>query len=71
MALEQRVSSLEGAYGQGDRRMEDMSRSIESLRADTNSMRSEMNSRFNNLYVLMGGMWATMVAGFVALVLAN
>lgn len=71
MALEQRVSRLEGAYEQGDRRMEDLSRSIESLRADTNSMRSEMNSRFNNLYVLMGGMWATMVAGFVALVLAN
>ena len=71
MALEQRVSRLEGAYEQGDWRMEDLSRSIESLRADTNSMRSEMNSRFNNLYVLMGGMWATMVAGFVALVLAN
>ena len=71
MALEQRVSRLEGAYEQSDRRMEDVSRSIEFLRADTNSLRSEMNSRFNNLYVLMGGMWATMVAGFVALVLAN
>ena len=82
MALEQRTSRLEGVYEQVDGRMEDMNRSIESLRTDTNrsieslradthSLRSEMNSRFNNLYILMGGMWATMVAGFVALFLAD
>ena len=71
MALEQRVSRLEGAYEQGDRRMEDMSRSIDALRGEMNDRFSEMNSRFNNLYVLMGGMWATMVAGFVALFLAD
>ena len=34
MALEQRVSRLEGAYEQVDRRLDDLSRAIEGLRTD-------------------------------------
>ena len=41
------------------------------MNRDIVGLRSEVNSRFNNLYVLMGGLWATMVAGFVALFIAG
>ena len=78
--MEQRVSRLEGAYEQVDRRLDDMSRAIQGLRedmeglrtdtrADMSSLRAEVNSRFNNLYLLLGGMWATIIAGFVAIFL--
>ena len=70
MALEERVSKLEGAYEQVDRRLDDLNQNVTSLRAEFSSLRSEMNSRFNNMYVLIGGVWATLVAGFVALSLA-
>ena len=38
--------------------------------AQGEALRSEMNSRFNTVYVLVGGVWATMVGGFIALFLA-
>ncbi len=34
MALEQRISRLEGAYEQVDKRLDDLSRAIEGLRTD-------------------------------------
>lgn len=40
------------------------------MREEVSTLRSEMNGRFNNMYVLIGGVWATLVAGFVALSLA-
>ena len=60
MALEQRVSRLEGAYEQVDRRLDELSRSIESLR-------TEMNNRFNNVYVLIGGSWVTIMVAIIGL----
>ena len=33
------------------------------------ALRSEMNARFNTVYVLLGGVWATMAGGFIALFL--
>ena len=52
---DERLSRLEGAYGQVDRRLDDMSRALDSFR-------NEMNSRFNNLYVLFFGGWVTIMA---------
>jgi hypothetical protein len=49
--LEERVSRLEGAYEQVDRRLE------------------EMNNRFNNLYILIGGSWVTLMYAIIALYL--
>ena len=82
MTMEQRISRLEGAYEQVDRRLDDMNRAIQGLRedmngedlrsdtrADADNLRAEVNSRFNNLYLLLGGMWATIIAGFVAIFL--
>ena len=34
MALEERISRLEGAYEQVDRRLDDLNRAIEGLRTD-------------------------------------
>ena len=36
MALEERISRLEGAYEQVDKRLDDLSRAIEGLRIDFN-----------------------------------
>jgi tetrahydromethanopterin S-methyltransferase subunit G len=60
MALEQRISRLEGAYEQVDRRLDELNRSIDSLR-------SEMNSRFNNIYVLIGASWVTLIGAMIGL----
>ena len=67
MALEQRVSRLEGAYEQVDRRLDELSRSIESLRTEMNGLRAEMNNRFNNVYVLIGGSWVTIMVAIIGL----
>lgn len=56
MATEQRVSRLEGAYEQVDRRLDSMDRRL-----------SEMNSRFNNLYVLIGASWVTLIGAMIGL----
>ena len=61
---EQRVSRLEGAYEQVDSRLDEMSRSIEALRA-------EMNSRFNNMIILMGGSWVTIMGTIIGLNIAG
>ena len=68
MAIEGRISRLEGAYEQVDKRLGDLNRVIESLRSDLNNLRSEMsslraemNSRFNNIYVLIGASWMTLI----------
>ena len=53
----------------------EMNQGLGSLRADVHAevgslrteMRTEMNSRFNVLLVLLGTSWATMVGGFIAL----
>ena len=60
MALEQRISRLEGAYEQVDKRLDELNRSIESLRVD-------MNSRFNNIYVLIGASWVTLIGAMIGL----
>ena len=67
IALEQRVSRLKSAYEQVDRRLDELSRSIESLRTEMNGLRAEMNNRFNNVYVLIGGSWVTIMVAIIGL----
>ena len=77
-----RLSKLEGAYEQVNERLRDLGEEMRqgdaALRTDMNerfnelargqdSLRSEMNTRFNILLVLIGGVWATMIGGFIAL----
>ncbi len=74
MATEQRVSRLEGAYEQVDRRLDSLDRRMDSLdrRMDSldrnlSELRAEMNSRFNNIYVLIGASWVTLVGAMIGL----
>ena len=59
-STEERLSRLEGAYEQVSERLNELARGLSDLRSD-------MNSRFNVMLVLLGGVWATVVAGFIAL----
>ena len=80
MVMEERVSRLEGAYEPVDRRLSDLHQSVQSLREEsrqsTESLRQEMvqnraeiNSRINLLFLMVGGIWATIVGGLIALFL--
>ena len=62
MMIEQheRISRLEGAYEQVDKRLDDMNLSIDNLR-------TEMNSRINNLYILIAGSWITLMGAIIGL----
>ena len=60
MALEERISRLEGAYEQVDRRLDDLNQSI-------NALRTEVNGRLNNIYVLIGASWVTVVGAVIGL----
>ena len=62
MVIEQheRISRLEGAYEQVDKRLDDMNLSIDSLR-------TEINSRINNLYILIAGSWITLMGAIIGL----
>jgi predicted nucleic acid-binding Zn-ribbon protein len=84
-----RISRLEGAYEQVDKRLDDLQQSMTSLRGDVNNrltsteaqviaLRNEMNirfesleglvnSRFNQLLILVGGSWITIMAGMLAI----
>ena len=70
---EQRISRLEGAYEQVDGRLGDLTLSFEALRAEmiraNEALRAEMNSRFNNLYMLLGGAWITVMGALIGLFL--
>ena len=62
MTTEERISRLEGIYEQVDSRPSDLTQSFESLRAD-------MNKGFNNLYVLLGAGWITVMGALIVLFL--
>ncbi len=68
---EERLSRLEGAYEQVNERLADlradMNERLSELAGGQAALRSEMNSRFNTLLVLLGGVWATTVGGFIAI----
>ena len=49
MVIEQRISRLEGAYEQVDRRLDEMHQSINGLRAEMNGLRVEMHESINSL----------------------
>ena len=60
MAVEQRVSRLEGAYEQVDRRLDGIERALEAVRSET-------SSRFNTLYIIMAALWVSVVGLLIGL----
>ncbi len=77
MALQERVSKLEGAYEQVDGRLSDLRsdmgevrpRNEQPPRRDEHHRFDQMDRRFNNLYLLIGGMWATSIGAIVGFAL--
>ena len=51
----------------------EMIQANEALRAEmiqaNEALRAEMNKRFNNLYVLLGGAWITVMGALIGLIL--
>ena len=76
MAMEERVSRLEGAYEQVDRRLGDLSASMERLEArldamDTrlDAMGARLDAKFNTLIGVMATMGIAVAGGIVLLAL--
>lgn len=67
---EERLSRLEGGYEQVNERLNDLTQAINSLRSEVssevNSFRAEVNARFNNMYIIMGGSWVSLMAAIIA-----
>ena len=53
--IEDRVSRLEGAYEQVDRRLEDLGASMQAVRGEMSSLRTDMDGRFDSLRGDMNG----------------
>lgn len=72
MVLEERVSRLEGAYEQVDRRLGDLNTSMEALRLDVNerlgNLHSEMDRRFNTLYMVVGSSSVAILIAIIGLI---
>ena len=84
--VEQRVSRIEGIVEQVNLRLAENHDDIQALSAkidaqgetltakidaQTQALRSEMNARFNTVYVLIGGVWATMIGGIIAILVVG
>ena len=47
--------------------MERVLEEIREIRQDMRQLRAEMNSRFNNIYVLIGATWVTTIGAVIGL----
>lgn len=63
-SLEERVSKLEGTYEQVDTRLSDLTESV-------NGLRSDMNSKFNTLIVIVAMVGTAVAGAIVTLALAS
>ena len=67
----QLLRGQESLRAETNERYNQLSRGQDALRAEMNDqigkLRAEMNNRFNVLLLLIGGLWATMIGGFIAL----
>ena len=71
---QERLSRLEGTYEQVDRRLNDMNsrldsmqHAIEGMHRAIDGLRSEMNSRYNTLVIVMVASWVTLMAAFITM----
>ncbi len=69
MAMEERVSRLEGAYEQVDRRLGDLTASMERLEARLDAMGARLDAKFNTLIGVIATMGIAVAGGIVLLAL--
>ena len=65
---QQRISRLEGAYEQVDRRLEDMHQSINGLRTEMDGLRAEMHQSINGLRTEMNSRFEEVNSQFNTLI---
>ena len=65
--FEGRISRVEGAYEQVDARLAEINDRLNGIDHRFSEMNNLMNSRFNNLYLLLGGSWVTLMATIIGL----
>ena len=63
---EERISRLEGAYEQVDRRLDSIDSRLSDLNQSISELRAKTNSRFNTLLTVVIGSWITLVVGIIA-----
>ena len=70
-STEERLSRLEGAYEQVSERLGDLRSDVNTLREEMRlgleSLRADIRSFRGNMLLLMGGVWTTMIGGFIAM----
>ena len=64
VTTEDRVSRLEGAYEQVDRRLDDLNTRLSDIGA-------QMDRRFNTLMVIVAGSWITLMAAIISSIVIN
>lgn len=66
---EERISRLEGSYEQVDKRLGDLTASFNRLSGDLNSLRTDMNAKFNTLIIVFATGWVAVAGALVVLAL--
>ena len=66
VTTEDRVSRLEGAYEQVDRRLDDLNTRLSDIGNQMDRRFDGMDRRFNSLVILVAGSWITMMAAIIS-----
>ena len=66
---EERISRLEGSSEQVDKRLGDLTASIDRLDSAINALRADMNSKFNTLIIVIGTGGVAVAGAIVTLAL--
>ncbi len=69
MAMEARVSRLEGAYEQVDRRLGDLTAAVEGVRVEMSARFETIEARLNALIAVIGAVGIAVAGGIVFLAL--
>lgn len=70
-AAEDRLSRLEGAYEQMDKRMADQTAATSALAAKVDALGAELRREIRSLYFFVGGAWVSLAALVVGLYFAR
>ena len=72
VTTEDRVSRLEGAYEQVDRRLDDLNTRLSDIGNQVDRRFDVIDRRFTSLIILVAGSWVTMMGAIISsIVIAN
>ena len=68
---EERISRLEGSYEQVDRRLGDLTASVDRLAGDLKALRAEVNAKFNTMIIVYATGTVAVAGAIVTLALRS